>query len=75
MVEREETRDRVVGVRYRVSIFYANSTRVINKMEMLRGIACTEELDIIGITETWLDSRQAFPTRSRNRWVHSLSQR
>ena len=52
MGEREETRDRVVGMRY---IFYANSMRVINKMEMLRGIACTEELDIIGITETWLD--------------------
>ena len=24
-------------------------------METLRGIACTEELDITGITETWLD--------------------
>ena len=24
-------------------------------MVTLRGIACTEELDIIGITETWLD--------------------
>ena len=55
MGEREETRDSVVRVRYRISVFYANSTRVINKMETLRGIACTEELDIIGITETWLD--------------------
>ena len=45
----------VVRVRYRISIFYANSTRVINQMETLRGIACKEELDFIGITETWLD--------------------
>ena len=28
---------------------------VINKMETLKSISCTEELDIIGITETWLD--------------------
>ena len=49
MGEREETRDSVVRVRYRISVFYANSTRVINKMKTLRGIACTEELDIIGI--------------------------
>ena len=55
MGEREETRDSVVRVRYRISVFYANSTGVINKMETLRGIACTKELDIIGITETWLD--------------------
>ena len=52
MGEREEIRDRVVGGRYRVSV-YAYSRSIINKMETLRGIACTEELDIIGITETW----------------------
>ena len=27
----------------------------MNKIDTLRGIACVEELDIIGITETWLD--------------------
>ena len=45
-----------MGGRYRDFVFfYANSRSVISKMETLRGIPCTEELDIIGITETWLD--------------------
>ena len=55
MGKREETRDSVVRVRYRISVFYAYSRSIINKMGTLRVIACTEELDIIGITETWLD--------------------
>ena len=35
-----------------LSVFYTNSRSIMNKMETLRVIACTEELDIIGITET-----------------------
>ena len=38
-----------------LSVFYANSRSVINKTETLGGTECTEELDIIGITQTWLD--------------------
>ena len=33
-----------------LSVFYANSRSVINKIETLRNIACTEEMDNIGIT-------------------------
>ena len=40
---------------HELSVFYINSRSVINKIDTLRGIACVEELDIIGITETWLD--------------------
>ena len=40
---------------HELSVFYTNSRSVINKIDTLRGIACVEELDIIGITETWLD--------------------
>ena len=29
----------------------------MNKIDAVRGIACTEDLDIIGITETWLDTK------------------
>ena len=43
------------GEGHRLSVFYTNSRSVLNKINSLRGIACTEELDIIGITETWLD--------------------
>ena len=38
-----------------LNVFYTNSRSIINKIDTLRGIACTENLDIIGITETWLD--------------------
>ena len=38
-----------------ISVFFANSRSIVNKIDTLRSIACTEELDIIGITETWLD--------------------
>ena len=38
-----------------LTVFYTNSRSVVNKMDVLRGIASTENLDIIGITETWLD--------------------
>ena len=41
---------------HELSVFYANSRSVINKVDMLRSIACVEKLDIIGITETWLDT-------------------
>ena len=40
---------------HKLSVFYTNSRSVINKIDTLRGIACVEELDIIGITKTWLD--------------------
>ena len=43
------------GRAHELSVFYTNSRSVINKIDILRGIACVEELDIIGITETWLD--------------------
>ena len=39
---------------HELSVFYTNSRSVINKIDTLRGIACVE-IDIIGITETWLD--------------------
>ena len=39
-----------------LSVFYTYSRSVINKMETLRSLVCTGELDIIGITETWLDT-------------------
>ena len=38
-----------------LNVFYTNSRSIISKIDTLRGIACVEELDIIGITETWLD--------------------
>ena len=38
-----------------LTVFYTNSRSIINKIDILRGITCTENLDIIGITETWLD--------------------
>ena len=44
---REEAQD--------IRVFYANSRSVINKIDTLRAVACTEEFDIIGITETWLE--------------------
>lgn len=40
---------------HELSVFYANSRSVLNKIDALRGIACVEDLDIIGVTETWLD--------------------
>ena len=33
---------------HELSVFYTNSRSVINKIDALRGIACVEELDIIG---------------------------
>ena len=40
---------------HELSVFYTNSRSVINKIDTLRDIACVKELDIIGITESWLD--------------------
>ena len=40
---------------HELSVFYTNSRSVTNKIDTLRGIACVEELDFIGIKETWLD--------------------
>ena len=49
------TKDGVKRGRYMNLVSYTNSRSVINKIDILRGITCIEELDIIGITETWLD--------------------
>ena len=40
-----------------LNVFYVNSRSIMNKIDAVRGIACTEDLDIIGITETWLDTK------------------
>ena len=40
---------------HELSVFYTNNRSVINMIDTLNGIACVEELDIISITETWLD--------------------
>ena len=49
------TKDGVKRGRYMNFVFYTNSRNVINKIDTHRGIACVEKLDIISITETWLN--------------------
>ena len=49
------TMDWVKRGRYINFVSFLNSKSVINKIDTLRGIACVEELNFIGITETWLD--------------------
>ena len=39
----------------KINVYYTNSRSIRNKIDLLRGIACAENLDIIAITETWLD--------------------
>ena len=39
-----------------LNVFHSNSRSVVNKIDALKGVACTEELGITGITETWQDT-------------------
>ena len=39
-----------------LKVFYCNARSIRNKIEELRGIIAMEELDIIGITESWANA-------------------
>ena len=43
-----------------LNVYYANSRSMRNKMDDIRALVCTEEIDIIAFTETWinLDTRE-----------------
>ena len=41
--------------KYELSVYYTNCRSILNKVDMLRGLACVEKFDIIALTETWLD--------------------
>ena len=36
-------------------MYYTNCRSILNKIDLLRGLACVEKFDIIALTETWLD--------------------
>ena len=55
---KEVTRKRKASQVKNLNVFYVNSRSLMNKIDIVRGIACTEDLDIIGITETWLDTKE-----------------
>ena len=38
-----------------MKVYYTNSRSVRNKIDLLRATVCTENIDIIAITESWLD--------------------
>ena len=39
----------------KLSVYYTNCRSILNKIDLLRGLACVEKFDIIALTETWLD--------------------
>ena len=43
-----------------LNVYYANSRSIRNKMDDIRALVCTEKIDIIAFTETWinLDTRE-----------------
>ena len=38
-----------------LKVYYTNSRSICNKIDLLRAVVCTEKIDIIAITESWLD--------------------
>ena len=38
-----------------LKVYYTNSRSIRNKIDLLRAVVCTEEIDIVAITESWLD--------------------
>ena len=38
-----------------LSVYYTNCRSILNKIDLLRGMACVEKFDVIALTETWLD--------------------
>ena len=50
-------------VKNSLSVYYTNCRSILNKIDLLRGMACVEDFDIIALTETWLDmSGKVFNT-------------
>ena len=46
-----------------LSVYYTNCRSIMNKIDLLRGMASVEKFDIIALTETWLDmSGKVFDT-------------
>ena len=44
------------GEKETLKVFYCNARSIRNKMEELRGVIAMEDLDIIGITESWANT-------------------
>ena len=42
-------------VENKLNVYYTNCRSILNKIDLLRGLACVEKFDIIALTETWLD--------------------
>ena len=49
-----------------LSVYYTNCRSILNKIDLLRGMACVEKFDVIALTETWLDmSGKVFDSEVR----------
>ena len=64
MVERQLGHDSIVKptvenrcakAKDRLNVYYTNCRSISNKIDLLRGLACVENFDVIALTETWLD--------------------
>lgn len=42
-------------VRNSLSVYYTNCRNILNKIDLPKGMVCVENLNIIALTETWLD--------------------
>ena len=52
-----------------IRVSYTNSRSIRNKMDLLRGVASVEIVDVIAFTETWLDSAvKNFATEFEMNW-------
>ena len=39
----------------KLSVYYTNCRSILNKIDLLKGLTCVEEINIIASTENWLD--------------------